>query len=466
MDISQALSISKFRAKITGKITSAIRMPPEIPRTQLPLSLVKFMIDSKIEQNFGDVTKKIFDTTPSMDTLKAILPSLPVSVTSVASTRTYIEKIQKTKNMFLERVGNEPLSRDVNIIRDDVGFLTGHIDYETPTQMFIIRTSNKFKTEWSEFVLQLFCYVAMSPKEYQKFHIILPLQQCIFSFDNSSFPKKADVLKEMQTYAFVERSPMQLAFCETVMELYPVGLHIPKARLLSDTVEKIKGSDRPYQFFMTMNTHMNYTNDDIEKCNIIVKTHNSKIYIHSPYLLNLCINPGDKNDYVFECLKHHIIVGSKCGFKGIVVHVGKSTSTPLVQALANMKINVGKLNDLPESKICPLLIETPAGQGTETLTEIMDFVDFVSEFDNVGICIDTCHVFACGYQPSDYIKTFINGETPIRSKLKLLHYNDSSDDFGSKKDRHARVGCGKISHQELKMCADIAVMYGIDMVHE
>jgi endonuclease IV len=465
MDIATALAITKFRARISGKLSSSVRSPPgDMPRVFAPSILVKYLKDNG--SDVDTLTINLFKRNSCDETaLKELFPSVPSAVVAAISTKKYLKSVHTSKDMVLKTVGDEPLSYNTEVCKDSVFQLKGVVDIKTPVRNFIVRTSSKISSEWLDYVLLLFCHASMSSDDCKTYHIVLPLQQKLITFNDGDFPKRKDVLKELESFTFVNRSPMQLAFCETVMELYPVGLHISKSRTLTDTVKSIQGSDRPYQFFLTMNTHMNYTNDDITTAHDIVNTNRSRIYIHSPYLLNLCITPGDKNDYVFECLKQHIIVGSKCGFKGIVVHVGKSTSTPLAQALENMRVNVAKINDLPESKTCPLLIETPAGQGTETLTDIQDFISFVSSFPNVGVCVDTCHVFACGYNPSEYIKTVLN-TSEMKSKLKLLHYNDSSDDFGSKKDRHARIGCGKISHTDLKLCADIATMYGIDMVHE
>lgn len=55
------------------------------------------------------------------------------------------------------------------------------------------------------------------------------------------------------------------------------------------------------------------------------------------------------------------------------------------------------------TKECPLLLETPAGQGTETLKAMKDFIEFVAEIadERLRICLDTCHVFACGHKPKE-----------------------------------------------------------------
>ena len=118
---------------------------------------------------------------------------------------------------------------------------------------------------------------------------------------------------------------------------------------------------------------------------------------------------------------------------------------------------------------CPLLIETPSSQGTELLTTIDEFQEFYQRFNQedqqrIRICIDTCHVFASGYDPLEYLSKWIN--TMGRETVGLIHFNDSKDVKGSKKDRHAPIGNGKIGKNILYQVMKYAVDQKIDMVVE
>jgi deoxyribonuclease-4 len=101
---------------------------------------------------------------------------------------------------------------------------------------------------------------------------------------------------------------------------------------------------------------------------------------------------------------------------------------------------------------CPILLETPAGQGTETLTKYEEFVEFVRDFADarIRICIDTCHVFACGSEPIEYIQKLATAETGM---VKLIHYNDSATPCGSCVDRHAYMGTGHIGFDKMETIA-------------
>lgn len=95
-------------------------------------------------------------------------------------------------------------------------------------------------------------------------------------------------------------------------------------------------------------------------------------------------------------------------------------------------------------------------------------MSFVIESINhfrLKVCVDTCHVFASGTQPDEYLESLI--QNPIwREKLGLIQFNDSETEFNSKVDRHADIGCGKIEFPRLLQCAEIAHKLKIPMIKE
>ena len=188
------------------------------------------------------------------------------------------------------------------------------------------------------------------------------------------------------------------------------------------------------------------------------------MYVHSPYIINLCHEPGTKEDYGVVCLQKNLQYANAMGLKGVVVHVGKSTDLPLSTALEHMRKNILTAMETA-TDTCPILLETPAGQGSETLTTYDDFVSFVKSFDSpkLRICVDTCHVFATGQNPFEYIQKMM---TLDKTLLKLVHFNDSSTPCGSCLDRHAFIGTGKIGYAALKEIADYCMDRGIPMLVE
>ena len=112
-------------------------------------------------------------------------------------------------------------------------------------------------------------------------------------------------------------------------------------------------------------------------------------------------------------------------------------------------------------------IPAPAGQGTETLTTVPELLDFVNSFRNkkLGVCVDTCHVFASGILPSEALNICCS-KPEWKSCVKLVHFNDSAKDKGCCVDRHAPIGDGKIPLKDLEKCAECCVQCDIPMLNE
>jgi deoxyribonuclease-4 len=191
-----------------------------------------------------------------------------------------------------------------------------------------------------------------------------------------------------------------------------------------------------------------------------------KLFIHSIYLINFG-RPSEECIPAIDCLANDLELGPRIGAKGVVVHCGKSLKMGKVVATKNMYDNViGMLDYIKEN--CPLLIETPAGQGSELLSNFEEFSDFYKKFTadekkKIKICIDTCHVYAAGVCPLEYITRWIEIH-PM--SIALVHWNDSKESKGSKKDRHAPAGEGYIGIEILEKVAQVCAINDIPMVKE
>jgi deoxyribonuclease-4 len=207
--------------------------------------------------------------------------------------------------------------------------------------------------------------------------------------------------------------------------------------------------------------------DDVKKeCLEYITKNNIQAFFHAPYIINLA-RPAYELALPLKRLSSELELGYAIGIKGVVVHVGKSLKMPIEEAIKNMRENVILMLKYA-TKECQLLIETPAGQGSEMLTDIKDFAKFYNDFsdkekEKLGTCVDTCHVFSLGYDPYRYLKTL---KKEYNIPVNLLHYNDSKEELGSKKDRHEVVGCGKIPIEQLKRCSKRAIKKGIPIVTE
>lgn len=250
---------------------------------------------------------------------------------------------------------------------------------------------------------------------------------------------------------------------------FPIGMHVPKRKTLRATLEGLPSFDRPYQIFFTnRSTHFSVAEEDLAASAEFAAASSARLYVHTPYLLNLCASPDDPgHSYITECIRKHLRTGAAGGLKGVVVHVGKAVKLPLPEAMENMRRNlVDSLRDA--SPECPLLLETPAGQGTETLTSLSEFMTFAASFDapdRFGVCIDTCHVFATGHDPHDFLQSALDSPD-WRPLVKLVHFNDSKTPLNSRVDRHAPLGTGHIPRDRILATARLAASHSIPMIIE
>ena len=129
-------------------------------------------------------------------------------------------------------------------------------------------------------------------------------------------------------------------------------------------------------------------------------------------------------------------------------HLGEGVEAGLKRFVANLDEVFYRARD---GKKVMILIETTAGQGTSLgakFEEIAFILRESSHSDRLGVCLDTCHIFAAGYDfrtPETYRRTFTDFDEIIGlDRLKFFHLNDSKKGLGSRVDRHEHIGQGKI----------------------
>jgi len=174
-----------------------------------------------------------------------------------------------------------------------------------------------------------------------------------------------------------------------------------------------------------------------------------RTWVHTPYTINLCRD----TDETVVSLTRQLLACAKYRMLGCVVHVGKQLTMSRVVAMDTMKKQIirclTELNKRFEAKDRPwLLIETAAGQGTELCSNPLVLKALIEEIKElvpeakIGICLDSCHVFAAGFCP-----IWCLGE--LRQHVKLIHFNDSEQELGCCVDRHAPAGTGCIGYQAM-----------------
>ena len=273
---------------------------------------------------------------------------------------------------------------------------------------------------------------------------------------------------------------------ETPVELcerFLVGSHVPIQTKELERFLKIYADmdpKKPYQIFLgsPQMSRMNISDTQIEGGGKVIRTNGLGIFVHSQYIINLSASFSDftaktaptssakiapTSAWNTNLLAQNLKYATSLGCRGVVVHVGKSTKLPYQIAIQNMRQNIETVLSFATSE-CPLLLETPAGQGTETLKKQEEFIEFVESFGGdprLRVCLDTCHVFACGHDPIYFIGSLLQ-----KNLLHLVHFNDSKEPCGSCKDRHAFVGSGHIGQSKMAEIAKLCCSRGIPMVIE
>lgn len=206
---------------------------------------------------------------------------------------------------------------------------------------------------------------------------------------------------------------------------------------------------------------------DYNETKTFITENNLNVFIHSLYLVNLCWAPIDFRKKALPCLQWEFNNGMHMGFKGVVVHCGKSCKMDIGEALDNMYNNlITVLKSVSTS--CPLLLETTSGQGSETCWQFEELKKFYKRFteeekQKIKICIDTCHVFAAGHDP---IKFILDWDSEFPESIVLVHFNDSKGKCDCKKDRHERPGKGEIGLEKMCLVAAWCFEKNIPMVME
>ena len=187
-----------------------------------------------------------------------------------------------------------------------------------------------------------------------------------------------------------------------------------------------------------------------------LKDENFKIVIHAPYTINIAKDSVEckrtmllEDCYWIKLLINQLIISDMIGSEGIVLHVGKYVGLSPEKGLQNMKSVIEYLVKVMEAKNLKtkLIIETPAGQGTELLINLNNFIDFYNEFSKkqqkyLGICFDTAHTWALGYELIEAYNILFKKNS---SDITIIHLNNSLVKKGSLKDRHSVLLDGEIS---------------------
>lgn len=229
-----------------------------------------------------------------------------------------------------------------------------------------------------------------------------------------------------------------------------LGVHIkPELDDMKKTIESLGNDINTVQFFV----NASYDKEIVQKAGKVFHNSNITGYIHSSYTIN-CAKEWDESSWWINYLIFEIKTAYLLRAKGIVLHTGTSVGLNEKIAINNLYTCMRYIHSKTkkESSV-KIILETPAGKGTEILTNYDEFINFMGKFDDdrFGMCLDTCHVFSAGYDIRK-ISVFNNMLKKCidklgSNKLALIHLNDSKKDLAERKDSHESLGYGFIGRE-------------------
>jgi deoxyribonuclease-4 len=181
------------------------------------------------------------------------------------------------------------------------------------------------------------------------------------------------------------------------------------------------------------------------------------VVAHDSYLINL----ATPDDALRE--KSRLAFGDelqRCGQLGVrwlVTHPGAHMGTGADEGVGRVATALNQLFDEMPNLDVTVLLETTAGQGTtlgRSFEELAAILDRIEDQSRVGVCFDTCHVFAAGYDLRDdvtYAATMQAFDDIIGlQRLRVFHLNDSKKGLGARVDRHTHIGDGELGMEPFR----------------
>src|SRR3989344_710734 len=214
------------------------------------------------------------------------------------------------------------------------------------------------------------------------------------------------------------------------------------------------------------------TPDLVSRFKLKAKTYKLKAtYIHTPYYINFASSDNRIRYGSINVVRSELERGSLIGAKYVMTHLGSAKELPPNEAMEKVIEGLKKIFDGYNGET-QLLLENSAGAGGVIGSTFEEFGLILKSLHNykslVGICLDTQHTYASGYDwDTDYKKTLSALKTSIGiEKVKLIHANDSKVGFNEHKDRHEHIGKGKIGLQGFKNIVALAKKNKIDLILE
>lgn len=199
----------------------------------------------------------------------------------------------------------------------------------------------------------------------------------------------------------------------------------------------------------------------------------SPIVAHASYLINLASPDRAQYRRSIEAFRQELEAAELLDIDYMVVHPGAHMGSPPEDGMRRIADAINLLHARTVGYRVMICLETAAGQGTSLgwrFEQLAAMLEPVEAKERIGVCIDTCHIFAAGYDirtPQAYRHTMAELESMIgMEKVKALHINDSKKWLGCRVDRHEHIGRGHIGEAAFALLLNDRRFAGLPMILE
>jgi deoxyribonuclease-4 len=241
----------------------------------------------------------------------------------------------------------------------------------------------------------------------------------------------------------------------------PIGAHVSTAGGLSTCIGRAQelGAECMQIFLSTPHRWQlpKHTDEQVDEfCRLVAETDIGPNFAHAPYLLNLASADPALRQRSIDNISAGMVWAERTGLAGLVVHVGSGLGQPVEEA--EVQVAEALREVLVSSSTTMVLLENSAGSGNTLgarFEQIGAVFDRLGRDKRLGLCLDTAHTFASGYDLRDKDGIARAVDEIERSmgldRLRLIHANDSKVGLGSAVDRHENIGQGLLGEEAFKL---------------
>ena len=255
-----------------------------------------------------------------------------------------------------------------------------------------------------------------------------------------------------------------------------IGAHVSPAGGLPKAIER--GLERDCRAIQIFNQSPRmwrptvYRDEDVQAFReAMAASQIDAVLIHAVYLLNCASEDPDIRKKSLVSLTHSLRVGQAIGACAVVLHPGSAKTGDPAKAVSRAGETIREA--LANSEECPLHLENTAGTGGtlgRSIDDLASLVEAIGGDERLGLCLDSCHLFASGYDIRSYAGMDALTEE-ISAKVGLervgsLHLNDSQTPLGANRDRHANVGAGELGESGCAAFLSAPAFQGLPCVLE